>query len=97
MQFKRTHKTNTGHQTCLLRADVFEHEQTAEPSAYSLLGDPIRRRINRLERTAVSYFGKIISRTSHGLLVMFESAEAAVRGASEMQKYCAQIPQISGS
>jgi hypothetical protein len=97
MPYKQIHGTIAEQQTYLLRADVLEHQPTGELSKHSLLGEPIRRRINRLERTTESYFGKIISRSSHGLLATFESAEAAVRGAREMQRHCALIPQISGA
>lgn len=97
MQSRQAQNKNKVPKIYLLYAGILAHEQTADTIENTLLGDPIRRRINRLERAAESNFGKIISRNAHGLLAAFETAEAAVRGACEMQKHCALIPQISGA
>ena len=97
MQSRQAQNKNKTPKNYLLYAGILAYEKTAGTIENALLGDPIRRRINRLERAAVSNFGTIISRNLHGLLAAFETAEAAVRGACEMQKHCALIPQISGA
>lgn len=66
----------------------------AEPDA-SLLQKLVRRRLVRLERVVAALSGKLIRQMPFGLLAGFESAEAAVLGACEMQRRCAVIPQIA--
>jgi adenylate cyclase len=95
MQLKHALRTNKAPLLYLLCADVLEQEKISCVVDNASLGDPIRRRINRLERAAESCFGKIIRRTSHSLQATFDKAESAVRAACEMQKHCALIPQLS--
>jgi adenylate cyclase len=58
-------------------------------------GHPIERRLNRLERVSAAYRGQINLRFNNGMLVTFESADAALLGACEMQHRCAVLPQVS--
>ena len=58
-------------------------------------GHPIERRLNRLERVSAAYRGQISLRFNNGMLVTFESADAALLGACEMQHRCAVLPQVS--
>lgn len=81
----------------LVRADILGHSEHISASAIMMQGEPVRRRINRLERATESYQGKVISRAPQGLVAAFETAEAAVLGACEMQRRCAVIPQMSGT
>ena len=81
MQSRQAQNKNKTPKNYLLYAGILAYEKTAGTIENALLGDPIRRRINRLERAAVSNFGTIISRNLHGLLAAFETAEASVRGA----------------
>ena len=66
----------------------------AEPDE-SLLQKLVRRRLVRLERVVDALCGKVIRQMPQGLLAEFETAEAAVLGACEMQRRCAVIPQIA--
>ena len=58
-------------------------------------GHPIERRLNRLERVSAAYRGQINLRFNNGMLVTFDSADAALLGACEMQHRCAVLPQVS--
>lgn len=62
----------------------------------ALAGHPIERRLNRMERVAASFRGRIELRFDMGMLVSFETADAAFLGACEMQHRCAALPQVSG-
>ena len=55
----------------------------------------MERRLNRLERVAAAYRGRIDLRFGNGLLTTFDTADAAVLGAREMQHRCAVLPQAS--
>ncbi len=57
----------------------------------------MERRLNRMERVVAAYRGKIDERLSNGLQVAFETADAALLGACEMQHRCAVLPQVSGN
>jgi len=59
-------------------------------------GYPLARRMNRIERVAASYRGRIDQLFNNGLLMTFETADAALLGACEMQQRCAGLPQTSG-
>lgn len=59
-------------------------------------GHPIERRLNRMERVAASCHGQLEQRFSNGLKITFETADAALLGACEMQQRCLVLPQVSG-
>jgi adenylate cyclase len=58
-------------------------------------GHPLERRLNRLERVAATYRGRVDLRFNNGMLMTFETADAALLGACEMQHRCAVLPQVS--
>lgn len=58
-------------------------------------GRPIERRLNRMERVVMAYRGHIDQRLSSSLKVGFDTADAAVLSACEMQHRCAELPQVS--
>jgi pSer/pThr/pTyr-binding forkhead associated (FHA) protein len=60
-------------------------------------GRPIERRLNRMERVVAAYRGQIEKRLNSGLQLTFESADAALLGACEMQHRCAVLPQVSAN
>lgn len=60
-----------------------------------MAGQPVVRRLNRMERVAFAYDGKVVRRTDELLLISFETAKAAVFAACEMQRRCAGLPQVS--
>lgn len=62
-----------------------------------MAGQPVVRRLNRMERVALAYDGTLVRRTNEGLLMSFSSANAALLGACEMQQRCAGLPQVSGN
>lgn len=68
--------------------------QTSELDA-NLLGKLFRRRLKRLERVLAAHGGALIRQMPQSLLASFETAEAALLGACEMQRRCAVIPQIA--
>ena len=59
-------------------------------------GRPVERRLNRMERVVAAYGGEIDTRFTNGLQIAFETADAAILGAREMQQRCAVLPQLSG-
>lgn len=79
----------------LVHAVVLEVSGHAGVSDELLMGKLVRRRLNRLERVMASFGGAILKQMPDGLLGSFETAEAAVLGACEMQRRCAVIPQLS--
>ena len=58
-------------------------------------GLPLERRLNRIERVVAAYHGIIERRAENRLSFSFESADAAVLAACEMQHRCASLPQVS--
>ena len=59
-------------------------------------GYPLARRLHRIERVAAAYRGHIEKSFEHGRLMIFESADAALLGAREMQQRCSGLPQTPG-
>lgn len=73
------------------------HEISGQgPHLDSMLLDKLtHRRLKRLERVLASHGGKLIKQLRHSLVASFDSAEAALIGACEMQRRCAVIPQLA--
>ncbi|MFT3851084.1 MAG: FHA domain-containing protein [Propionivibrio sp.] len=61
----------------------------------SMAGHPLERRLNRIERVAAAYRGRIEKSLENGRAFTFETADAAVLAACEMQHRCAALPQVS--
>lgn len=80
----------------LLRVDVIE-TATARSADDDTLGKLVRRRLKRIERTLAHRAGTLVHALPNGLLAAFETAEAAIHGACDMQHCCAAIPQIPGT
>jgi len=59
-------------------------------------GYPVARRMNRIERVVATYRGRIDQLLNNGLLMSFETADASVLAACEMQHRCAGLPQVAG-
>lgn len=71
--------------------------ETTEQSAHldsGQLGKLLQRRLKRLERVLGAHGGLLIKSLPRGLVAGFDSAEAALIGACEMQRHCAVIPQL---
>ncbi|MEO8409054.1 MAG: FHA domain-containing protein [Propionivibrio sp.] len=60
-----------------------------------MAGQPVVRRLNRMERVALAFDGTLIRRAHHALLIAFDTADAAFFGACEMQRRCADLPQAA--
>jgi adenylate cyclase len=58
-------------------------------------GRPVARRLNRMERVVIAFRGQIDQRLANGLNISFETADAALLSACEMQHRCAELPQVS--
>ncbi|MFZ2973311.1 MAG: FHA domain-containing protein [Ferribacterium limneticum] len=78
----------------LVHAAVLKVSAQANAPDEALLEKLFRRRLSRLERVLASYGGSLIRKMPQGLLAAFDTAEAAVLVACEMQRRCAVIPQI---
>lgn len=76
-------------------AEILSTSQFSEEYDDAKAGHPLERRLNRLERVAAAYRGQIDLRFSSGMLVTFETADAALLGACEMQHRCAVLPQVA--
>jgi len=63
----------------------------------ALAGHPLERRLNRIERVAATFLGQIDKRLSNGRQMIFETADAALLGACEMQHRCSVLPQVAGN
>lgn len=59
-------------------------------------GNPVERRLNRIERVAAAYGGTIKERGDDLIWIHFTAADAALFCACEMQHRCAALPQLSG-
>ena len=78
-----------------LHAEVKRTDQSAGQIDDAKAGFPLERRMHRMERVAASYRGQIERRFDTGLLITFDTAEAAMLAACEMQHRCAGLPHIS--
>lgn len=78
----------------LIHAAVLEISGRSNSLDQILLDKLVRRRLSRLERVLAAHGGALMRKLSQGLLAAFDTAEAAVLVACEMQRRCAVIPQI---
>lgn len=78
----------------LIHAAVLEISGRSNSLDQLLLGKLVRRRLSRLERVLAAHGGTLVRELPQGLLAAFDTAEAAVLVACEMQRRCAVIPQI---
>lgn len=81
---------------CQLHAEVHRTDNATVQFDDAKSGYPLARRMNRMERVAASYHGRIDKHFPSGLLMTFATADAALLGACEMQQRCAGLPQTSG-
>ena len=72
-------ETGTAH----AEQEAIDHSQTIE------------RGLHRIERIAAVYLGQISSRLSNGLQITFDTAEAAILSACEMQRRCAALRDVT--
>lgn len=79
----------------LVHGAVHEISGGASELDEALLEKLFLRRLKRLERVLASHGGSVVRQMPQSLLASFETAEAALLGACEMQRRCAVIPQIA--
>lgn len=84
-----------GKRSFVLCARLQRNEVPGSEADEVMAGQPVVRRLNRMERVAFAYDGKIARRTDELLLISFEAAKTAVLAACEMQRRCAGVPQVS--
>ena len=88
---------NTTFRKYQLHAEMVETGFGHQPPEVAALEHRMERSLNRMERIASVYLGRIHARLVNGLQIAFETAEAAILAACEMQHRCAALPQVSGS
>ena len=87
---------NTPRSMYHVHAELVRTSQASVDFDDAMAGYPMERRLNRMERVAASFHGRIDARFDSGMLITFDSADAALLGACEMQHRCAGLPQVSG-
>ena len=85
-----------GRSLAVLFADV-----AGSSALYERLGDAealraVERCLNRVERAAASYGGRLIKTIGDGAMIVFDSAETGLLGACEMQQRVGDLPPVSG-
>ena len=87
--------TNEGRNTYQVHAEIHTTGEHPEDFDDAKAGHPLERRLNRVERIATTYRGRVDLRFDNGVLITFDTADAAVLSACEMQKRCIVLPQLS--
>lgn len=82
--------------SCVLFADI-----CGTSRLYEKLGDTealraIERCLNRMERAAAGYKGRVVKTHGDELMAVFDSVEAALHAAIEMQQRIDALPPVSG-
>lgn len=77
-----------------VHAELLRSGSDAEEFDDAKAGHPMERRLNRIERVSAAYRGRIDLRFNNVVLMTFDTADAAVLSACEMQSRCAVLPQV---
>ena len=88
---------NTTSKKYQLHAELVETGFGNQAPDAAALAQRMERSLNRMERIASVYLGHVQARLSNGLQAAFETAEAAVLCACEMQHRCGALPQVTGN
>ena len=80
-----------------VHAELMEYGIAGIAPNASQLENSLKRSLNRMERVAAVYLGQIEKRLTRGLQIAFDTAEAAVLGACEMQQRFAALPALSSN
>jgi hypothetical protein len=81
---------------CVLVADIPGSNKLYERLGKGEASRAIGRCINRMERVASAHKGRVVPMPDDRLQVIFESSEAALQAASEMQQRIHSLPPVSG-
>lgn len=87
---------NTPRSTYPVHAEIQRSSSASSPIDDESAGYPLARRLHRIERVAAAYRGRIDKSFDDGRLMIFDSADAALLGAREMQQRCSGLPQTPG-
>ena len=85
------------HNTCLLYARLCGSAKQFSELDDELAGRPIDRRFNRIERAISAYQGRLLEQQWMQQKIGFDSADAAILAAREMQQRCSVLPQVSAN
>ncbi len=91
----KTTGTSEGRSTYQVHAEIHTTGDHPEDFDDAKAGHPLERRLNRIERIATTYRGRVDLRFDNGVLITFDTADAAVLSSCEMQKRCIVLPQLS--
>lgn len=88
---------NTTRNTYQVHAELRETGSAPAEFDDDKAGHPLERRLNRIERVAAAFRGSVEKRQGKFLQIVFDTADAAVLAACEMQHRCAVLPQVSAN
>ena len=87
---------NTPRSTYPVHAEIRRTGSASPLNDDAHAGYPLARRLHRIERVAAAYRGRVDKSFDNGRLMIFDSADAALLGAREMQQRCSGLPQTPG-
>lgn len=88
--------STVSHDPCVLMADIPGSAKLYERLGKGEAGRAIGRCINRMERVASAHKGRVVTMPDDQLQVVFDSSEAALQAACEMQQRIHSLPPVSG-
>jgi len=99
VQFNRSKGSamNTGNIAYVVCATLHDADTPCPELSEIVAGQPMVRRLNRMERVAHAFDGKLVCRRNESLLITFDTAASALLGTCEMQRRCTGLPQVSGN
>lgn len=80
----------------LVHAELYGAADVPVDMGQTQAGHPVARRINRINRAALTYDGRVVRRGADTVLATFKTPRAAVLCACEMQRRCDVLPSLSG-
>lgn len=83
-------------ETCVLWARLQGAAEIQARLSDIQAGHPIDRCVKRMERVAIAHQGQVLRRVADGLVACFQTADAAVVAACDMQTRCDDLPPVSG-
>lgn len=81
---------------CVLLADISGSAKLIEKLGSAEAQHAIERCLRRMERAAEAFKGRVAETADDRLTVVFDSVEAAMHGAAEMQQRIDALPPVSG-
>jgi len=84
------------HDLCVLVADIPGSDRLYDRLGKAEAGRAIGRCLNRMERVVSVHKGRVVETPGDDLMTLFDSAEAALHAATEMQQRINSLPPVSG-